>query len=143
MKKRLRKKLRLREFAGHGVSLNVSFEGNLTNDAFGVFVDEFIEGAIKSNGLLFGGGGSCTAGWNGVIDPHQQRSERRSSRISSVVTPCLPVPTDARKASSRCNYSLRRCSPPVAGAVGLTSSNASRTKRSSRVAVALSTDRRV
>lgn len=69
MKKRLRKKLHLREFAVHGVSLKVSFVSNLTEDAFGVFVDQFIEEAIESNGLLFGGGGSCAAGWNGGIDP--------------------------------------------------------------------------
>lgn len=69
MKKRLRKKLRLREFSVHGVSLKLSLVANLTKEAFDVFVDEFIEEAIESNGLLFGGGGSCATGWNGVIDP--------------------------------------------------------------------------
>jgi uncharacterized protein len=69
MKKRLRKKRHMGEFAVFGVSLRASLSPGLTDDGFETFLDAFIAEAIESNGLLFSGGGSPTTGWSGVIDP--------------------------------------------------------------------------
>lgn len=69
MKKRLRKKRHMGEFAVYGVSLRASFVPGLSESGFGTFVDEFIAKAIEANELWFGGGGGRTKGWSGVIDP--------------------------------------------------------------------------
>ena len=74
MKKRLRKKKHLGEFAVRGVSLRVSFADGLNADAFDRFIDDFI-GWIEAKGLLFGGGGSHQSGWEGVIDPSSKALE--------------------------------------------------------------------
>ncbi len=68
MKKRLRKKKFLGEFAVRGVSLRVRFADGLDGAAFDKFIDDFIDW-IEAKGLLFGGGGSHQSGWEGVIDP--------------------------------------------------------------------------
>jgi uncharacterized protein len=69
MKKRLRKKLHMGEFAVFGVSLRASLTLGLTDDGFDAFLDAFLAEAIEANGLWFCGGGSPATGWNGVIDP--------------------------------------------------------------------------
>lgn len=68
MKKRLRKKKHLGEFAVRGVSLRVRFASDFDEAAFDGFIDDFIDW-IEAKGFLFGGGGSHQSGWDGVIDP--------------------------------------------------------------------------
>lgn len=74
---------------------------------------------------------------------HQQRSDRRSSKIFSVLVPCLPVPTDARKSSSCFNHASRSGWRGGEGTVPRTISSDSRTNRSKRIADALSNVRNV
>lgn len=58
MRKRLRKKLRQKEFTQFGCSVSVVFKNGLSDDAFDRFVDELIEQAVEANGLSGGGGGN-------------------------------------------------------------------------------------
>ncbi len=74
MKKRLRKKLHLGEFAVQGVSLRATFVRHLEETEFDAFIDDFIEHAIEARALQFGGGGHPAKGWDGVIEPGQGSS---------------------------------------------------------------------
>jgi hypothetical protein len=69
MKKRLRKKRHMGEFAVYGVSIRVSLTPGIADDGFEAFIDAFLAEAIEANGLWFGGGGSPATDWSGVIDP--------------------------------------------------------------------------
>ena len=71
MKKRLRKKKHLGEFAVRGVSLRVRFVDGFDEAAFDRFIDDFIDW-IETKDLQFGGGGSYQSAWEGVIDPSPQ-----------------------------------------------------------------------
>ena len=75
MKKRLRKQHHLGEFRQFGFSLESKFGRVLSPAEFDAFVVQFITDAIEANGLLFGGGGSPTRGWSGVV----QRDHRYDS----------------------------------------------------------------
>ncbi len=75
MKKRLRKKKHLGEFAVFGVSLRVRCVPDLTEDRFDELLDGFIVDSVEAEGLFFGGGGSAPQGWSGVLEPpHGHRS---------------------------------------------------------------------
>ncbi len=64
MKKRLRKKKHLAEFAEYGVSIVIVREHERDFDAF---LDDFILQAIERNACYFGGGGGADR-LNGVIE---------------------------------------------------------------------------
>ena len=62
MKKRLRKKLRLREFREDCLPLNFNMQADLTADERNKILDRFIQ-MIEDTGLQFGGGG-CGTEWS-------------------------------------------------------------------------------
>jgi uncharacterized protein YggL (DUF469 family) len=74
MRKRLRKKKHLGEFAVRGVSLRVRFDDGFDDAGFESFIDDFIDW-IEAKGLQFGGGGSHQSGFEGTIDPSPQSRE--------------------------------------------------------------------
>jgi hypothetical protein len=66
MKKRLRKKRHLKEFQELGFEISCRLRDNLTEEEFDKFIDDFIEKAIESHDLIFGGGGDSKS-WEGFI----------------------------------------------------------------------------
>ena len=83
MKKRLRKKKHLGEFAVLGVSLNVHFIEGFDETAFQQFIDDFIDW-IEAKDLQFGGGGSRNTEWSGVIDPGTQLRQIPSDALADL-----------------------------------------------------------
>lgn len=65
MKKRLKKKKSLGEYAVYGVSIRFRL-GIIPVDQ-NAFIDDFLENAIDSQNLSFGGGGRIE--WQGVVEP--------------------------------------------------------------------------
>lgn len=74
MKKRLRKKLHVGEFAVFGVSLRVSFKRSLSLEDHHALCDSFIADAIERHGFQFGGGFS-EMGFGGVVELLGHRGE--------------------------------------------------------------------
>jgi uncharacterized protein YggL (DUF469 family) len=72
MRKRLRKKKYLGEFAVYGFEITFSVRPELTQDQQDEFLDRFLAEAIEGNRLLFGGGGGPER-WSGfaVADGHR------------------------------------------------------------------------
>ena len=66
MKKRLRKKLHIGEYQEFGFMVSCSFISDLSAEQFDNFMDAFIQEAIESNGLSFGGGGDKQE-WKGFV----------------------------------------------------------------------------
>ena len=69
MKKRLRKKKHLGEFAVLGVSIRVRCHEGTSEAAFDELFDAFLFETVESAGLSFGGSGSAASGFTGVIEP--------------------------------------------------------------------------
>jgi uncharacterized protein YggL (DUF469 family) len=65
MKKRIRKKIRTKEFREMGFEISFTFNNAKDNASLETFWDAFIENAIEANGLAFGG--SCNEKWDGFI----------------------------------------------------------------------------
>lgn len=66
MRKRLRKKKRLGEFREYCVTLHAILRGDLVGETHDRFLDDFIETAIESRGLQYGG--ACGPGMmDGVV----------------------------------------------------------------------------
>jgi uncharacterized protein YggL (DUF469 family) len=57
VRKRLRKKLHVREFQELGFEVRFRLTDHLSQDAFDAVVDAFISQAIEAHGLVCGGGG--------------------------------------------------------------------------------------
>ncbi|MBT4864946.1 MAG: DUF469 family protein [Planctomycetaceae bacterium] len=66
MRKRLRKKLRLREFREDCLPLNFNMQADLSADERNKILDRFIQ-MIEDAGLQFGGGGRGTE-WSGIAE---------------------------------------------------------------------------
>jgi uncharacterized protein YggL (DUF469 family) len=64
MRKRLRKKLHLREFQELGFEVKFKINPDLSIQDRNDLLDRFIEEAIEANGLMFGGGGLNE--WDGM-----------------------------------------------------------------------------
>ena len=58
MKKRLRKKLHLKEFQEMGFEINFEIDKDLGAEKIDALTEAFILEAIEGNGLFFGGGGN-------------------------------------------------------------------------------------
>lgn len=67
MRKRLRKKRHLGEFRQFGFSVKCKLRDGISSDDFDRFADAFVVEAIERQGLVFGGGGSPTSGWGGIV----------------------------------------------------------------------------
>lgn len=67
MRKRLRKKRHLGEYRQLGFSLQCKFGSVLSPEAFDQFTDAFLAEAVERHGLIFGGGGSPSSGWHGLL----------------------------------------------------------------------------
>lgn len=65
MKKRLRKKLRKREFQELGFDVRFILDPKLSEQEIDSAIDSFLDEAIKSQGLGFGGGGHYD--WDGFV----------------------------------------------------------------------------
>src|SRR3954451_4117440 len=66
MRKRLRKKKRLGEFAIFGFEVVFSFSPDLPEQGRDDLIDRFLAEAIEGNNLLFGGGGPANC-WSGFV----------------------------------------------------------------------------
>lgn len=83
MRKRLRKKRHLGEFRQFGFSLNCRLREGISILEFNQFADDFITDAIEARNLNFGGGGSPSHGWSGVVcREHSSDSPRDEDRIA-------------------------------------------------------------
>lgn len=67
MKKRLRKKKRVGEFQVIIFKVGFRFSDDLCVEERDKLIDLFLEKAIESNGLLFGGGGDNNT-WEGFVE---------------------------------------------------------------------------
>lgn len=72
MRKRLRKKLRVGECKELGFSVDCQLVADISEEAFGLFIDAFIDQAIEANTLLFGGGGKRPC-WGGFVTSAKRR----------------------------------------------------------------------
>ena len=83
MRKRLRKKLHLKEFQELGFEITCSFVPNFSDADFDSFIDEFIDEAIERNGLQFGGGGDRKE-WRGFValDHRGMVTEAHRTKVS-------------------------------------------------------------
>lgn len=84
MKKRLRKKRHLKEFAVRGVSLKSTFTSDITEEAFSAFIDDFISEGIEKLHLQFGGGGARDEGWNGVLEPEPPQRAIPAEKLEAI-----------------------------------------------------------
>ncbi len=78
MKKRVRKKLHLKEFAEYGFLVSFRFRDGVADREVDRFVDDFID-LLETNQLQFGGGGDrewegfiCLAGRGSATDQHRE-----------------------------------------------------------------------
>jgi uncharacterized protein YggL (DUF469 family) len=83
MKKRLRKKLHLGEYQEFGFEVSCSFVSDLSDEQFDNFIDTFIQEAIESNRLSFGGGGDKQE-WKGFVtlDRRGSATEKHKTGVS-------------------------------------------------------------
>jgi len=83
MKKRLRKKLHLGEYQEFGFMVSCSFVSGLSDVQLDSFIDTFIQEAIESNGLSFGGGGDKQE-WKGfaTLDRRGSATEKHKTKVS-------------------------------------------------------------
>jgi len=65
MKKRLRKKLHVREFKEMGFSVRFKIASDLDEAGLNAFIDAFLAETVEAHGLGFGGGGNHE--WEGFI----------------------------------------------------------------------------
>jgi uncharacterized protein YggL (DUF469 family) len=56
MKKRLRKKLHIKEFAEYGIEFEMIVTSPIKEEAFNSLIEQFIENFVERNGLFCGGG---------------------------------------------------------------------------------------
>ncbi len=56
MKKRLRKKLHVKEFAEYGSEFEISTTSQIGEEAFDNLMEQFVEDFVERNGLFCGGG---------------------------------------------------------------------------------------
>lgn len=80
MRKRLRKKLGLREFDVPIVPLAFRVRTNADRDAV---LNSFITDAVESNGVQFGGGGA-EMDWSGFLEPQRRTSWVTAEQIDAV-----------------------------------------------------------
>ena len=83
MKKRLRKKKHLGEFAVYGISFRANFVPGLGDAEFDDFINGLI-GLVEIHGLQTGGGGSRESGWTGVIEPSPGQREIPQDAIDAL-----------------------------------------------------------
>jgi uncharacterized protein YggL (DUF469 family) len=81
MKKRLRKKKHLGEFQEFGFEVSCRFNSELSDEQFEQFIDTFLQEAIESNGLSFGGGGDKQE-WKGFVTLDRSGSATEEHRIN-------------------------------------------------------------
>ena len=86
MKKRLRKKLKVKEFKQYGFDVQLTFKNELSNVDLDNYLDYFIEHLIEKNGLIFGGGFLPT-GVNGFASDHTfgQDTKAKQQRIKEIL----------------------------------------------------------
>jgi hypothetical protein len=81
--KRLRKKLNTGEFQELGFEISFSLPANLDSETQGRFFDQFLAGAIESNGLLFGGGFSKDSEGFATLAKRGSATEEHRVRVRS------------------------------------------------------------
>jgi uncharacterized protein YggL (DUF469 family) len=81
MRKRLRKKRHLGEFAEHAFDVWCTLETGLTEAATDAFVDRFLSQAIESQGLSCGGGGR-DAKWHFCVGRAGRGSPTAMQRVA-------------------------------------------------------------
>ena len=79
MKKRIRKKLHVREFKEMGFSLRFRIASDVDDEGLNVFLDAFLE-TIETQGLGFGGGGNHE--WEGFITMMERGSTTEEHRAA-------------------------------------------------------------
>ncbi len=86
MRKRLRKKRRLGEFAEFGFSISFEMDDAIGNEERNKLLDRWIE-AIESAGLQFGGGGAGTT-WRGFVASDAPRGSATEAHRSIIRSWC-------------------------------------------------------
>jgi uncharacterized protein YggL (DUF469 family) len=83
MKKRLRKKLHVREFKEMGFPVRFKVALDVDEGGLSVFMDAFLTEAVEANGLGFGGGGNHE--WEGFITMMERGSatEEHRTKVAS------------------------------------------------------------
>lgn len=82
MRRRLRKKKSLGEFAIFGFDVAFSFRPDLPQQDRNDLIDRFLVEAIEGNNLLFGGGG--LENWSGFVVPNGARTSATDDHRNAV-----------------------------------------------------------
>lgn len=86
MRKQLRKKRHLGEFRQFGFSVKCKLRDGISSDDFDHFIDAFVAEAIERQGLVFGGGGSPTTGWDGIACRHHRHESTTEAHREAVAS---------------------------------------------------------
>lgn len=78
MKKRLRKKLHVREFKEMGFAVRFRIASDVDEAGLNNFIEAFLDEAIDTNGMGFGGGGNHE--WEGFITMMERGSTTEEHR---------------------------------------------------------------